>query len=198
MICFCSNHRENGAVRVDLFAAMNLEIVTSRLLLRPFTAGDLPALAELFADVAVQRHLAVGHMAPDGARNFAATFMRASHDEWREGGCGVLSIMPRGGEGAAAPIGYCGLRHLPDRISAVELVYALGQGHWGQGLATEAARAVVDWGFANLPVREVLALTRPGHMASRRVMEKAGMLFQGETDRYYGETLATYSRSRPA
>ena len=122
VVYICSNHREKGPARVNLIIAMNLEIITSRLLLRPFTAGDLPALAELFADVAVQRHLAVGHMGPVGARDFAATFMRASHDEWREGGCGVLSTVPRGGEGAAAPIGYCGLRNLPDRISAGELV----------------------------------------------------------------------------
>jgi RimJ/RimL family protein N-acetyltransferase len=99
VVYICSNHREKGPARVNLIIAMNLEIITSRLLLRPFTEGDLPALAELFADVAVQRYLAVGHMGPVGARDFAATFMRASHDEWREGGCGVLSIVPRGGRG---------------------------------------------------------------------------------------------------
>ncbi len=178
---------------------MNLELVTSRLLLRPFAQGDLPAMADLFADEVVQRYLSVGHLGPTGARNFAATFMASSHDEWREGGCGVLAVVPRGesgGDGGAAPIGYCGLRCLPDRVSAVELVYALSQSHWGRGLATEAARALVDWGFAHLPVREIIALSRPEHTASRRVMEKAGMVFQGETDRYYGESLATYSRPR--
>ncbi len=85
---------------------------------------------------------------------------------------------------------------MPDRISAVELLYALGQDHWGRGLAAEAARAVMDWGFANLPVREILAFTRPEHGASRRVMEKLGLSHVGETGRYYGETLSAYSLAR--
>ncbi|MFP6773028.1 MAG: GNAT family N-acetyltransferase [Alphaproteobacteria bacterium] len=183
---------------------MAVKILTSRLLLRRFTQTDLPALPEMFADTAVQEYLAIGLMGPKGARAFAETFIRASDDEWREGGCGVMAMVPRGG-GDGAPddppnaplVGYCGLRHLPDRISAVEVVYALRQDRWGQGLATEAARAVLDWGFETLPVREILAFTRPPHAASRRVMEKAGMEFQGETDRYYGEILAVYGLSRP-
>ena len=176
---------------------MDMEIVTARLSLRSFLDEDLPALADLFADGAVQQHLAVGPMGPSGAREFAATFIRNSHDEWREGGCGVLSVVPRSGDGEVEAIGFCGLRQLPDRISAVELVYALGQGHWGQGFATEAARAVLEWGIDHLTVREILAFTRPDHIASRRVMEKAGMSFQSETDRYYGENLAIYSLARP-
>ena len=181
---------------------MAIELVTHRLLLRPFVDGDQAALADLFADPAVRRHLAMAPMAPKGAANFAAGFMRASYDEWREGGCGVLAIVPRRGTPDKAPrdgpmaIGYCGLRLLPDRISAVELLYALGQTHWGQGLAGEAARAVMDWGFANLPVREILAFTRPEHGASRRVLEKLGLTHRGETNRYYGETLAAYSQAR--
>ena len=111
-----------------------------------------------------------------------------------------MAMVPRGGGDGAANttlVGYCGLRHLPDRISAMEVVHALRQDRWGQGLATEAARAVLDWGFETLPVREIKAFTRPPHAASRRVREKAGMEIQGETDRYYGEMLAVYSVTRP-
>lgn len=182
---------------------MDLEIDTSRLLLRPFVDSDGEALADLFADDAVRRHLALSPLGRPGARNFALEFMRNSHDEWREGGCGALAIVPRHGDrdnmpqGEIHAIGYCGLRLLPDRISAVELLYAIGQVHWGQGLATEAAGAVAEWGFANLPVREILAFTRPEHGASRRVLEKLGMRHNGETNRYYGETLAAYSLARP-
>jgi len=52
-------------------------------------------------------------------------------------------------------------------------------------------------GFDNLDVREILAFTRPPHAASRRVMEKAGMVLRGETDRYYAEMLAVYAAARP-
>ena len=148
----------------------------------------------------MQEYLAVGLMGPKGARAFAETFIRASDDEWREGGCGVMAMVPRGGgdgAGNATLVSYCGLRHLPDRISTMEVVYALRQDRWGQGLATEAARAVLDWAFETPPVREIKAFTRPPHAASRRVMEKARMEFQGETDRYYGEMLAVYSVTQP-
>lgn len=182
---------------------MTIELFTARLMLRPFVDGDQPALAALFADGAVRRHLALGTMGAQGAANLATNLIRGSHAEWREGGCGALAIVPRRGAqvsvGAAdRVIGYCGLRLLPDRISAVELLYGLGQPHWDQGLATEAASALVTWGFANLPVREILAFTRPEHVASRRVMEKLGLAHRGETDRYYGETLAAYGLTRPA
>ncbi|MBT7757802.1 MAG: GNAT family N-acetyltransferase [Rhodospirillaceae bacterium] len=183
---------------------MRFELTTCRLLLRPFDDGDQAAMADLFADEAVRRQLAMAPMGTADAADFAARFIRASRDEWQDGGCGVLAIVAR--RGAAdmrlrdgdedRAIGYCGLRLLPDRISAVELSYALAQIHWGRGLAVEAARAVLDWGFANLPVREILAITRPEHAASRRVMEKLGLVHRGETDRYYGETLAAYGLTR--
>ncbi|MBT4170140.1 MAG: GNAT family N-acetyltransferase, partial [Rhodospirillaceae bacterium] len=59
------------------------------------------------------------------------------------------------------------------------------------------AGAILDWGFANLAVREIQAFTRAEHAASRRVLEKLGLRHLGETDRYYGETLVVYSRPRP-
>ncbi|MBC8242650.1 MAG: GNAT family N-acetyltransferase [Alphaproteobacteria bacterium] len=181
---------------------MEIELVTSRLLLRPFVDGDQAAVADLFADEAVRRHLAMASMGPKGPAHFAAGFIRGSQDEWREGGCGALAVTPRratkdtAARGEERVIGYCGLRLLPDRISAVELLYALEQTHWGRGLAVEAANAVMDWGFANLPVREIVAFTRPEHGASRRVMEKLGLTHRGGTDRYYSETLAAYSLAR--
>ena len=172
---------------------MKVELHTARLTLRPFVAADRQDLGELFADEAVRRHLAVGPLSKNGAAAFAGRFITANQNEWREGNCGALALTsPEGG-----PVfGYCGLRLLPDRISAVELLYALQQSSWGQGLATEAAEAVLAWGFSNLDVREIQAFTRPEHTASRRVMEKLGMLYQGETDRYYGETLAVYNLPR--
>ncbi|MDP6872569.1 MAG: GNAT family N-acetyltransferase [Alphaproteobacteria bacterium] len=182
---------------------MVIELTTPRLRLRPLVAGDQAVMTALFADDAVRRHLALGSLSDQGAANFAASFIASSHDEWRDGGCGALAVVldensRRGDLTAPSPaIGYCGLRLLPDRISAVELLYALLPAHWGQGLATEAAGAVLRWGFENLAVREIQAFTRSEHAASRRVMEKLGMDYLGETDRYYGETLAVYSLPRP-
>ena len=180
---------------------MKIALQTPRLSLRPFVGADQGDLAELFADEAVRQHLAMAPMGRKGAAAFADRFITAAREEWREGDCGALALRlheegTTAGSINGSVIGYCGLRLLPDRISGVELLYALGQSHWGHGLATEAAEAVLAWGFSNLGVREILAFTRPDHTASRRVMEKLGMISGGETDRYYGETLAQYSISR--
>jgi len=56
-----------------------------------------------------------------------------------------------------------------------ELGYRLRREYWGQGLATEGARALIDKGFEELPIERVVAETMTVHAASRRVMEKAGL-----------------------
>ena len=59
----------------------------------------------------------------------------------------------------------------------VELGYRLRRSAWGKGYATEGSRALIDKGFAELGVRRVVASTMVVNVASRRVMEKAGLRF---------------------
>jgi RimJ/RimL family protein N-acetyltransferase len=62
----------------------------------------------------------------------------------------------------------------------IELAYLLGKEHWGQGLATEAARAIVDLGFRTLRPPRLICLFDPGNVASRRVAERVGFTFDRE------------------
>jgi Acetyltransferase (GNAT) domain len=55
---------------------------------------------------------------------------------------------------------------------AVEIGWRLARAAWGQGLATEAAKAALDFGFTRLMLREIVAITVPGNAPSRRVMER--------------------------
>jgi RimJ/RimL family protein N-acetyltransferase len=82
-------------------------------------------------------------------------------------------------------IGWFHLR--PDRISPgeMELGYRLKRHVWGRGLATEGARELVRKAFTEWLYPKVCARTLSGHLASRRVMEKAGLTFEAEF--YYGE-----------
>ena len=78
-------------------------------------------------------------------------------------------------------LGYAGLRPLPDRTTALELTYAIAPDHWGRGLATEAADAVINWGFKTIAgLKEVVALSRHENPASIRVLEKCGFTVCGE------------------
>ena len=73
----------------------------------------------------------------------------------------------------------------------VEVAYHFAKEWWGRGLATEAATACLDYGFRELGLREIIAICFPEHVASRRVMEKAGMRYVGPA-RYYELDLVKY------
>jgi RimJ/RimL family protein N-acetyltransferase len=60
-------------------------------------------------------------------------------------------------------------------MPAVEIGWRLGFEHWGKGLATEGARAALDYGFNSLGLKQIVSFTVPANLRSRRVMEKLGM-----------------------
>jgi [ribosomal protein S5]-alanine N-acetyltransferase len=77
----------------------------------------------------------------------------------------------------------------------VELGYDLHPDVWGRGLATEAARATVRLALGPLGIDRVVAVVKPNHAASRRVLEKAGLTHAGEREAY-GEQLLLYEVAR--
>lgn len=66
----------------------------------------------------------------------------------------------------------------------IELVYMLGKPFWGQGFATEAARAVVRYGFENQSWDRIVAAIIPGNVASRRVLEHLGFVYEKDVNYY--------------
>ncbi len=83
-----------------------------------------------------------------------------------------------------------------DDIEEIEIGYRLHPDHWGQGLGTEAARAVRNYGFDNLKLPRLISLIHPDNVASRRVAEKNGMTPEKETI-FRGFPTIVYSISRP-
>jgi [ribosomal protein S5]-alanine N-acetyltransferase len=69
-----------------------------------------------------------------------------------------------------------------DGRDEIEVGYALMPEFWGQGLATEMARASIDIGFSQLGLAEIISFTMPTNLASRRVMEKCGLIFERALD----------------
>ena len=170
-----------------------MEIETRRLLLRRLDSGDVEAMAVLFVDRDVRQHLAITPMDEVEARNFAVQFIRESRAEIQSVGAGALAVVPHA---APVAIGYCGLRPLPGEAGTLELMYALRPRFWGQGLATEAALALLDWGFRHLAIDSVIGMARQQNGASCRVMQKLGMAYSGITERYYDDRLALYRLPR--
>lgn len=79
-----------------------------------------------------------------------------------------------------------------------EIGWHLAKAYWGQGYATEAAQAVVQYAFQNRPDLQTLhAVAYPQNLKSLAVMQRLGMISQGQTDRYYGITCAHFTLDRP-
>lgn len=77
-------------------------------------------------------------------------------------------------------IGTCGFTRFEPQNDLVEIGYVVNPEYWGQGIATEAAKKVIEFGFRVLGVHRIEAKYMAGNTASRRVMEKLGMRYEGE------------------
>jgi [ribosomal protein S5]-alanine N-acetyltransferase len=151
---------------------MTLE--TPRLILRPFRERDLDRLAELMANPDFMR-FSLGVF----SREQTASFLEKLIDWDRRGLPSQFAAIHRDDNRV---IGYCGFFHQPlDETNEIEIGYRLHPDYWGRGLATEAARAVRDHGFADLKLPRVISLIHPENLASRRVAEKNGMRLEKET-----------------
>ena len=83
-------------------------------------------------------------------------------------------------------LGFCGLKIAPENIpgieGAIEIGWRLRSDVWGRGYAREAAFASLDWGWANLAVDRIIAITTPGNANSWRLMERLGMRRRHDLD----------------
>lgn len=141
---------------------------TPRLLLREFSQGDVDALALTLSDAETMRFYPVP-LDRAGVEDWISRNRR----RYREDGHGLWAmILKSSGE----LVGDCGLtvQDVGD-ANETEIGYHVRRDLWGQGLATEAARACRDLGFARLPVERLISLIRPENLPSRRVAEKNGM-----------------------
>jgi [ribosomal protein S5]-alanine N-acetyltransferase len=140
-------------------------VTTSRLRLRGFAAEDLPAHRAAVDDDAAVTWAHVRLPLAESLRRWAGRL-----DEWERSGYGMWIV-----EVAATGevIGHAGIQHL-EGTDDVELGYYLGRAAWGQGYATEAARACLDYGFETIKLPRIVATVRLENAASRHVLEKLG------------------------
>ncbi|GLH76471.1 N-acetyltransferase [Bradyrhizobium sp. SSBR45G] len=152
-------------------------IDTERLILRDWREHDRAPFTAMSADPAVMQFL-------------RALPTREACDQWidvqiahqAEHGFGFWVVE---GRTSGAFLGTVGLfRVLFDApfTPAVEIGWRLAREAWGQGIATEAARAALDFGFARLKLDEIIAYAAPANEASQQVMRKLGMIRDAASD----------------
>jgi len=147
-----------------------LTLYTARLRLRPFSLDDAPIVQVLAGHPDVARTtLAIPHPYPDGA----AEAWIASHAAQFEQGTAVHFAIERSSDGAV--IGAIGLG-LEREHARAELGYWVGKPYWGQGYCTEAAQAVVHYGFVSLDLNRIYAHHFTTNPASGRVLQKIGIV----------------------
>ena len=153
---------------------------TERLVLRPVTAGDHAALLAHWTQPDVRRFLFDG-AAPSAAE--VAETIEESIRDFAARGFGIWLIELASGARLADTAagladladlaGTAGLRPLAE--SGLEIFYSLAPGAWGHGYATEAARAIVEYGLGPLGLPEVLAEVDEGNAASVAVVKRLGI-----------------------
>jgi RimJ/RimL family protein N-acetyltransferase len=163
------------------------EIETARLRLRQFTRADLADLARIVADPEVMKYL--GRVPGPITTAEAAVFLDSMIAHWARHGFGRWAVAEKEG---GRLVGCAGLRAHED---AAELVYLLDKDFWGVGRATEIAEACLRYGFAAHGFDLIVGFARPANAASRRVMEKVGLRYPGETAAY-GVRVARYEITR--
>lgn len=149
---------------------------TDRLTLRPLVASDAELYAGMRYHPEVAKWLAGAPAGADPAAigdpiEAARATIERFEQSWQERRYAPWGIFRDG-----ALIGHGGLNWVPE-FEATEVLWALHPDAWKQGYATETARAALDYGFRDLDLELIFAITRPDNDPSRAVMTRLGMTY---------------------
>jgi len=151
---------------------------TPRLRFRRFTPDDLHALAAIRSDPDVMKYVGPGRA--ESIDQVQAKLEKVNA-HWDLHAFGYWALIDRASGNLA---GWCGLSYLED-TEDIEIGYGLAKAYWGKGLATEAAAAVMKYGFVQLRLDRIVAVAYPENIPSQVIMKKLGMKYV-KTARFIG------------
>lgn len=156
--------------------AETLSLAGEKLTLRPFTLEDAPRVQELVSNWNVASMVArIPHPYPDGGAEewiIGHNERRVSGDHW------PFAIETK----TAGLVGTIGLSRTES--SSMEIGYWIGEPYWSKGIASEAARVLIEFGFDILGIERLTASHYKGNPASGRVLTKVGFRETGEAKRF--------------
>ena len=152
-----------------------MEIETERLLLRAWRPADFEEFARISADPEVMRYIGNGQPA---TRSQAWRAMAVFVGHWSLRSYGLWATEDRA---TGKFIGRIGLWH-PEGWPGLEVGWLLDRAYWGRGLASEGARAALDYAFTTVGADHVISVIQPGNSRSIRVAERIGERFEREYD----------------
>lgn len=173
---------------------MNLSLESNRLLLRPHSEADLDIETKIGTDPDVMKYVGNVEAADEIARNMPKYTRRCA------GGCigvwcvikrltmeklGTAILLPKPIEEEDTNWDLVVGDELPD--CEIEIGYMLKRSAWGKGYATEATKRLLKFAFEETPLQELVATTDPKNIASQRVLEKCGLVYEGTRRAYAAE-----------
>lgn len=165
-----------------------VELQTERLILRMLRESDFDAYAEMLADPVVVRYIGNGQPAPrqDAWRNMAAMI-----GHWQLRGYGQWAVEERTSGQFLGRVGCWN----PEGWPGFEIGWMLRRQFWGQGFATEGARAALRFAFTELNMPRVISLIQPENANSIRVAERIGERLSGQVE-LHGKPCPVYAIER--
>lgn len=155
-----------------------MRLVTDRLVLREFVEADWPTVLAYQRDCRYLRYYPWTDRTPDDARAFVGMFLDWQRETPRRRFQLAITL-----EEGGALIGNCGIRRKLDNDWQVDIGYELNPAHWGRGYATEAARAMVNFGFGQLALERISSWCIADNTASARVLERLAFRQEGRLRR---------------
>ena len=153
--------------------AQTVILETDRMRFATWVPEDWRAFQKIATDPLVVRYLGTGEPWPDERLK---EFVARQCENWETYRICLWKLLPKESD---TLIGICGLQHLPEGPD-VEIGWWLAPSHWGQGLATEAARQAMAYGFEVCNLKRIVAIAQAANRDSLRVMERIGMRFERE------------------
>ncbi len=150
-----------------------MRIFTNRLILRPFQSTDFAKVHEYASDLDVCRFMVHGPNTMEDTKQFLSMAIseigKVPFENLH------LAIV----RGPDELIGACALGNISHHHLDADLGYCFNKRYWNNGYATEAAKALVEYGFSIMKLHRIHATCRPANVASAHVLQKAGMQLEG-------------------
>jgi RimJ/RimL family protein N-acetyltransferase len=167
-----------------------MELDTPRLHLRPLSMGDADALYALHQNPEMLRHFGDGHLYD---RDESRTWLEWHSDLWEVAGYRFFAAELRADGRFVGWVGLDKVLDDPELDGQTEIGWFIDRALWRQGLATEGARASLDFGFGSLGLDRIIARYHTVNIASGRVMQKIGMHYwREEPSKEVPDTMVTF------
>lgn len=171
------------------FCSMDVILETERLLFRKFTLEDALLIYQLNLDPEVIRYTFDPITDMEHARQVLKKTILPQYELYNHGRWAIHL------QSGMEFIGWCGLKAIPDR-DEIDLGYRLKKQYWGNGYATEAAKACIQYGFEDLNLSRIIGRAVPENTASLHILEKCGMKYKS-TGIVDGHQSVTYKILNP-